>query len=121
MGTVILIDDDQDLLDVLIPLLGSEGHDVATATAPQQALQMLDALGPVPCVVLLDLVMPGEPLGAELVAAIHRRNPRARVIVMTAGREHQRLPGAAAALDKPFDLDALLKLVLVQAADAQPA
>jgi CheY-like chemotaxis protein len=56
--TVLIVDDDQAILDGLGELLENEGYRVATATDGRDALQQLRS-GLRPCVILLDLMMPG--------------------------------------------------------------
>jgi CheY-like chemotaxis protein len=56
--TVLIIDDDKAILDGLGELLENEGYRVATATDGRDALQLLRS-GLRPCVILLDLMMPG--------------------------------------------------------------
>ena len=106
-----VVDDDRDVVVAMQKVLTDEGHCVTSASSPTEALVRLDALGAVACVVLLDLVMPGDPCGAALVDAIRDRNPRARVIVTSALRGDGPFPGVVAMLGKPFALDQLLALV----------
>jgi two-component system response regulator MprA len=56
--TVLLVDDEQDVLRALSELLESEGYKVVTATDGRDALERLHG-GLRPDVILLDLMMPG--------------------------------------------------------------
>ena len=56
--TVLVVDDDEDLLHVLRDVIAEEGYRVVTSTNGENALEMLRA-GEVPCMILLDLKMPG--------------------------------------------------------------
>lgn len=56
--TILLVDDDQDVLEAMRELLESEGHEVVTATDGRGALEHLQG-GLRPSVILLDLMMPG--------------------------------------------------------------
>lgn len=76
----------------------------------EEALARLAAIGPLPCVVLLDLMMP--ILTGEAVLAEMSKHPRLRalpVVVTTASP--QRPAGAVAYLRKPFGIDSLLNTV----------
>jgi CheY-like chemotaxis protein len=55
---VLIVDDDLDILEALAELLESEGYAVTTVTDGQAALSCLRG-GLRPCVILLDLMMPG--------------------------------------------------------------
>jgi CheY-like chemotaxis protein len=57
-GSVLIVDDDVDILEALAELLESEGYAVTTVTDGQAALNRLRA-GLRPSVILLDLMMPG--------------------------------------------------------------
>lgn len=56
--TVLIVDDDNAVLDGLGELLESEGYSVSRATDGRDALRQLRT-GLHPCVILLDLMMPG--------------------------------------------------------------
>jgi CheY-like chemotaxis protein len=54
---VLVVDDDQDIRDALCELLRDEGYDTVAVGNGQEALAYLSS-GKVPCVILLDLMMP---------------------------------------------------------------
>lgn len=56
--TVLVVDDDEDLLEVLRDVIESEGFSVLTARDGEAALELLRS-GARPCLILLDLKMPG--------------------------------------------------------------
>jgi CheY-like chemotaxis protein len=58
-GSVLLVEDDQDLRDTIAALLSRHGHQVTTAADGAEALGWLKRPGVSPCLVLLDLMMPG--------------------------------------------------------------
>src|SRR5688572_1427935 len=65
---ILVVDDDADIRTSLAELLGDEGYQVETAVNGQDALDKLRALKGVPCVILLDLMMPvmaGQQFYAE--------------------------------------------------------
>jgi CheY-like chemotaxis protein len=55
---VLIVDDDLDILDALTDLLESEGYSVTTVTDGRAAMSHLRR-GLRPCMILLDLMMPG--------------------------------------------------------------
>ena len=110
-AAVLIVEDDEDIRADLTAILQVKGYSVDQAANGREALARLrDAA--MPCVVLLDLMMPVMN-GWELRAAM-KTDPRLAelpVIVMSgAGREEQRLD-ADAVLYKPFELARLLELV----------
>jgi len=56
--TVLVVDDDRDIRDVLTDALEAEGYRVVTAADGQEALDWLRKGAARPCVILLDLMMP---------------------------------------------------------------
>jgi DNA-binding response OmpR family regulator len=112
-GGVLIVEDDEDIRADLAAILGLKGWEVDQAANGLEALERMRAR--LPCVVLLDLMMPemnGWELRAAMKADLHMRDVPV-VIVSGAGR----LEEAAAALDvaavlpKPFELTQLLELV----------
>ena len=113
-ATVLVVEDDFDLRDALVPILEYEGHRVVSAANGREALDRLHAM-PRPSLILLDLMMPvmsGEEFRAEQL-----RDPALAsipVVVVSAhpsAEEQAARIGAAAVLKKPFDVDELLEQV----------
>ena len=108
--SVLVVDDDPDLLRLMQIRLDSAGYDVSTAASAERALAQMSVARPQ--VVVTDLRMGGMD-GIALFEAIHAHNPTLPVIVLTA---HGTIPDAVAAvkrgvfgyLTKPFDAKALL-------------
>jgi CheY-like chemotaxis protein len=67
---VLVVEDDQDLREIITMTLESRGHHVAAVSDGGQALAWLRDHDPMPCLVLLDLMMPGMN-GFELSATMH--------------------------------------------------
>lgn len=104
--SVLVVEDDPDIRDVVAAVLENEGYSVSTAANGAEALQRLTAS---PCEVLVtDLMMPVMN-GWALVAEARRRPELAamRVLVITA-HFSATVPGADRVLAKPFELQALL-------------
>jgi DNA-binding response OmpR family regulator len=116
--TILIIDDDPDILKVLAWTLEEAGYTVAAVTSGREALQWLRAAAAVnelPGLILLDLALPGMS-GSQLVATL-RQQWGGRVwpiIFISAAQSAQiggRETGAGFTLTKPFDVNKLLKLV----------
>jgi DNA-binding NtrC family response regulator len=107
--TILIVDDEERLLDVLGGMLESLGYDVLQAPSAPDALLQLgrDAVD----LVLTDLRMPGMS-GRELLAEIRRAHPILPVVVMTAFttvRDAIQMikEGAFDYIGKPIELDEL--------------
>lgn len=94
---ILVVDDNAALLENLAECLEGEGYQVTVALDGATALAKLEE-GPLPRVVLLDLMMPGMD-GRQLAAAI-KANPRTSAVrvVMTTG-----MPGTRARVGEPVD------------------
>lgn len=108
-GPILLVEDDADIRETVRDVLESEGYRVEEANNGFQAMARLGAEAD-PCVILLDLMMPG--MSGEMVLAEMQKTERLKkipVVVTTASP--QRPEGASGYLRKPFGMDALLKTV----------
>jgi DNA-binding NtrC family response regulator len=111
--TILAVDDDPHILEVLEVRLVSAGYDVVTASDGQEALDVL-AKTPVR-LVISDIRMPGMS-GTRLQEEMVRRGLKLPIIFLTA---HGSIPGAVEAikhgavdyLTKPFDGQELLSRV----------
>ncbi len=110
---ILVAEDDPDVALVLCDWLQAQGHEVATASDGQAAL---DALGrQTPDLVLVDIQMP-KLSGIEVLKRIKSQWPDLPVIIMTAhgtiGLAVEAMKvGAADFLTKPFDHDQLDSLI----------
>jgi CheY-like chemotaxis protein len=107
---VLLVDDDEDVRDSIGDLLRQRGYVVDTAEDGVAALAALSNI--TPCVVLLDLVMPG--MDGWKFLAITQAHPTMSMIPVVIASAHAAThapPGAAGVLRKPFDLDELFAIV----------
>jgi DNA-binding NtrC family response regulator len=108
---ILVVEDEDKLRRVLELQLHSSGFDVEQARSAEEALPRTERAD----LVLTDLRLPGMD-GLELLAHIHRQNPQAPVIVMTAfgtieNAVEAMKAGAADFLLKPFSLDHLMAVV----------
>lgn len=108
--TVLVVDDDQDLLDVTRFVLEGEGYGVLTARNGEEALGLLRA-GPPPALVLLDLMMPVMNGWAFLEERAREPALQAIPVLVLTASEPEEVPGAVGILRKPFDLDDLINAV----------
>jgi len=113
-GTVLVIEDNRDILDAVRLLLEQEGFEVITAEDCSKALDYLAQQSP--DLILTDLMMP-EMTGLELIHRLRRVSnfDRIPIIAMSAYNPTYLAAavgaGAETALHKPEDLDALIKTV----------
>ena len=112
MTTVLVVDDEFDILEALKGILEMEGYRVLAAQNGALALRAMQEAPP--DLVLADLMMPVMD-GLELLKATRadRQLAQVPVVLMSAlkPRVSQQEYGWTAFLQKPFDLDALLALV----------
>jgi CheY-like chemotaxis protein len=111
-GTILVVDDDDDIRDAMMSALEDEGYVVRGASNGRDALVQLPRLEH-PCLVLLDLMMPIMS-GAELAACMQQDARLAAipiVIVSAWTRGAERVETAQAQLTKPVDLKRLLDTV----------
>jgi CheY-like chemotaxis protein len=112
-GSVLVVDDDEDIREALSMILEAQGYLVLSATDGFDALRVLRATAVLPGLILLDLRMPvmngpqfrEEQLRDPAIAAIP-------VVVITADRSpaaYQSIVGAADLLLKPLELEEVLQ------------
>jgi two-component system response regulator GlrR len=108
--SILVVDDDPDLLRLMQIRLTAAGYAVTTAESAERALAQMSVARPQ--LVVTDLRMSGMD-GIALFEAIHAQNPTLPVIILTA---HGTIPDAVSAvkrgmfgyLTKPFDAKELL-------------
>lgn len=116
-GSILVVDDEQNIRRVLEAVLSREGHTVQTAENGRKGLEILSQDSTID-VLITDLIMP-DMNGAELLASAREISPHMPVLMITA---HGTIKSAVdamklGALDyitKPFDLDEI-KLVVKNA------
>lgn len=105
--TILVVDDDPFVLDILSRLLTEMGYGVVTATGAREAEEKFRAGGI--DLVLSDIIMPGES-GMNLLETIHGQSPETPVILMTGFAELENSieavkKGAFDFILKPFTVD----------------
>jgi DNA-binding NtrC family response regulator len=111
--SILAVDDEQNLLELLITVLGKRGFKVKTALNGIEALRLLDQESFQ--LALLDLKM-GPVNGVQLLKEIKDRRPVIKVIMMTAyptneTRTQASANGASAYLTKPVDIQKLVETI----------
>ncbi len=111
-GSVLVVEDDQDLSALLELVLADAGYGVRVAGDGRAALRCVEEA--MPGVILLDMRMPVMN-GWEFAREFRARYGRACPVVVVTAAENARLRaeeiGADGWLAKPFDLDAVLEMV----------
>jgi CheY-like chemotaxis protein len=108
-GNVVVVDDDAETRMTLSEILGDEGYSVTTASNGREALALIPHVPP-PRVALVDLLMP-EMDGWELVRAMEQEPSLKMPIIVISGMTGLPAVGANIVVEKPFDLDSLLRLI----------
>lgn len=108
--TVLIVEDEQDLREMMRDALELNGYQVVTASDGHDALAKISGIEHL-CLVILDLLMPGMN-GWDFFASLRQRAELAAVPVVV----HSSAPGAAPAgvnrvLQKPLMFERLLSVV----------
>lgn len=116
--TVLVVDDDPGVLDVLSLALDAEGYDVVLARNGREALEQANKRRPK--LMLVDLMMPIMD-GWQFVRECRKLKNfmRTPVIILSAARNVEESTGdlgVQAVVAKPFNLDHLLRLVATHSA-----
>lgn len=112
-GTILVVDDDRDIVDTLCDILELRGWKTLRAFDGEQAV-MVATEAAVDWIVM-DVRMP-RLTGVEALQAIRTRSPSARVVLMTAFASHDldvraQRAGAIRVLYKPFEPSALFSVI----------
>jgi CheY-like chemotaxis protein len=111
---ILVVEDEPDIRDLMVAILESEGYAVSAASHGAEALARLQA-GPVPCIILLDLMMP--VMDGWTFCHEREKDPALAaiplVVVSAVSREDPRNAGVRAVghLPKPLDIGSLLAAV----------
>jgi CheY-like chemotaxis protein len=114
-GRILVVDDESDIRDTIVEVLKDEGYEAVGAANGREALDELARSSVLPEAVLLDLRMPvldgagfrREQLQVPRLASLP-------IIVVSANAQVREIAdalGVAGYLRKPFNLDAMLKVL----------
>jgi CheY-like chemotaxis protein len=109
--TILVVDDDDNVRNMLCTVLAAEGFHAIGAFDGLDALQRLRRDGP-PALILIDLMMP-RMNGEGLIRAMQEDPSMAGIpVVIVSGQQQRRDPDSCprvdACLNKPIELDELL-------------
>jgi len=90
MATVLLIDDDVDLVEANKAVLAARGHDVEVAYSADEARIALEKGAP--DVAVLDVMMETDSAGFDLAREMHEKFPKLPTIIVSGVREAKDLP-----------------------------
>lgn len=109
--TILVVEDEQDIREVLKEILEFEDHRVFTSSNGKEALETLKKI-PKPDIILLDLMMPIMN-GWEFLEVKHQTAALSKipVIVLSAATGKAAPPHISAYMKKPIQLDSLLSLI----------
>lgn len=113
MATILVVDDEQMICDLLRSVFSAHGHEVLTATSGREGLELFHRLRP--RFTLLDLLMP-EMDGLEVLKQIRAIDADAGVIMLTGGgtdalEARAREMGVTDFLRKGLPLEVLIKTI----------
>ncbi len=106
---VLIVEDDAAVRDALRELFAREGYEVTTANNGAEAIEQLEE-GASPCVVLVDLLMPGV-VGHELIDYMQREARVASTPVAIITGSPYLAPEGYTMFPKPLDMRSLLDFV----------
>ena len=111
-GRILVIDDEAEIVEIVKDVLSAEGHEVATALNGHAGLAT--ARTAAFDVVFTDLGMP-DMTGWEVAERVREHSPKSAVVLVTGwgatlDQEEVRRHGVEAVLNKPFEIDELVRI-----------
>ncbi len=112
-GTVLLVEDNAEVVDVARGYFIDLGFSIKVATSAQDGLDLIEREGDID-VVFSDILMPGGLTGLELAKLVRRRHPRVVVLLTTgySSSAQNAVREGFEVLQKPYDLVALERALL---------
>lgn len=116
-GTILIIDDDADIRELCIDMLGPLGYTVLTAGSGREGISIFRGMKDNISVVILDMIMP-KMGGSEIFQAIKTIRPDVKIILCSgyssngfAGIDKLLKSGAAGFVQKPFTLQTIAQAI----------
>ena len=114
-GTLLVVDDEAEVLRLEVRELQAAGYDVLEATNASQALHLLNARAGAVDLLVTDVVMPGMN-GIELATAVRFNYPQVKVLFVSGHLDEEArvkgpLPEEASLIKKPFSPEELTRRV----------
>lgn len=112
MKTVLVVEDNEDIRELVVTVLRREGYGVLEADNGKRALELLTEHKDTPCLMLLDLMMPVMD-GAQLIESLHASHAVAPlpIVVVSANERPADLPPCESFVRKPASSELILSLV----------
>ena len=119
-STILVADDNRDLVASIAKLLELTGHSVVPAYSAREAVDLLDEIPNID-LVLSDIRMPDVD-GFDLLRVLRHRFPSLPIILMSGLpiTSEDVVPLGAAILQKPLDMDELQELIRQRVASSKP-
>jgi CheY-like chemotaxis protein len=109
---VLVIDDDQAIRETMKDVLEIHGYNVITAKDGHDGIKKLSTMAVAPCLILLDLMMPGmNGWGFLDYQRTHPAFSSIPVVICSAYEASARSIGTSPVIIKPIKLDSLLGAV----------
>ena len=113
--TILVVDDDIDILDSTSQILNKLGYQALSASCGTVALDILKENREVVDMVILDMLMP-EMSGSDLYPRLKNINPDLRVLVSTGYNRNEQIQqlldgGRNGFIQKPYNLSQLIEKV----------
>ena len=110
-ATILIIDDENDILDTTSRLLSKLGYSVMTASTGQMALDIYKAHHQTVDLVVLDMIMP-EISGGDLYPKLRQIDPKIKVLLSSGYNQNEHVQkmldlGCNGFIHKPFSLSQL--------------
>jgi len=91
MATILIVDDDKDLVEAYTMILKGRGHQVVAAYSADDAKAVLSE-SPPPDLAVLDAMMETDTAGFQLARDLHQRWPGLPMIMLSRLHESAKLP-----------------------------
>lgn len=117
--TIMIVDDDAPVRDVLSRMLERLGYKVVAVPSPSAALELFTDQEFLPELFLIDFLLP-EMKGPELAARLREARPEAKIIFVSGFVGPEQFPAGIPVLPKPVTLDALAREVRKSLDRARP-